>query len=374
VRLNAWWILLAVAIDGLIAVVDLALGDATLLAGLLIAGPLLAAARLSAAVTGAIAGYALVLAIALGLRSDVLGADYLLRCLTVALGGGFATLTARINAERTAALTRITEVAEVAQRVILRPIPQQVGGMALAAHYRSATRNALIGGDFYDVALTPYGLRLILGDVKGKGLQATQLAADVLGRFREHAYAFTDLVQLARALDAGTGEGPGMEDFVTVVLAEFGPGEVRLVNCGHHPPLRIGRHIDVLAPTVTQPPLGLHPDPVLHRARLAANHRLLFYTDGLAEARDRNGTMFSFDDQVRRALTRPLLDDSLHELLALLLGHTGSALRDDLALVLCQPAFAHAPDPARRKSGSTPIDGIPLARAIPPPQQPADAS
>ncbi len=30
-----------------------------------------------------------------------------------------------------------------------------------------------------------------------------------------------------------------IEDFVTVILAEFGPGEVRMVNCGHHPPVKL---------------------------------------------------------------------------------------------------------------------------------------
>lgn len=354
-RLNASSILPAVAIDGIVAAADVAFGGGTAFVGLLIAGPLLAATRLSAKVTGAVACYALTLAIVLEASHRLVTADQVLSCVTVAIGGGFATVTARMRTERLAALARITEVAQVSQRVILRQIPSLLGGMNLAAHYRSASRHALIGGDFYDVVLTPYGLRLIVGDVKGKGLQATQLAAQVLGRFRDHAHTHSELVRLAEALDAGTIGSLGVEDFVTIVLAEFDAGEVRLVNCGHHPPLRVGDQIELLTPPDPQPPLGLQPEPVLHRVPLAADERLLFYTDGLTEARNRHGAMFSIDDRIRAALTRPSLDDALQELLALLFGHTGGGLRDDLALIICQPADGGTPGHAAARRQSAPL-------------------
>ena len=37
-----------------------------------------------------------------------------------------------------------------------------------------------------------------------------------------------------------------IEDFVTVIVAEFAPGEVRMVNCGHHPPAKLTVADDVL--------------------------------------------------------------------------------------------------------------------------------
>ena len=42
-----------------------------------------------------------------------------------------------------------------------------------------------------------------------------------------------------------------IEDFVTVILAEFAPGEVRIVNCGHHPPVKLAAGaggLQVMAP------------------------------------------------------------------------------------------------------------------------------
>ena len=105
--------------------------------------------------------------------------------------------------------------------------------MSFATRYLSAAEEALIGGDFYDAAFTPRGLRLIVGDVRGKGLAAVQLASVILGCFREAAFAEADLQGLVAALDRRVAGELGEEDFVTVVVVEFGPqGWLRLVNCG----------------------------------------------------------------------------------------------------------------------------------------------
>ncbi|MDQ0603922.1 hypothetical protein QF037_008267 [Streptomyces canus] len=61
---------------------------------------------------------------------------------------------------------------------------------------------------------------------------------------------------LAADLDARLAPELGPEDFVTVVLTEFAPGELRLVNCGHPAPLRVGTGLDVLEPGESAPPLG----------------------------------------------------------------------------------------------------------------------
>jgi serine phosphatase RsbU (regulator of sigma subunit) len=342
------------AIEATIALVDIRLPGMSL-GSLLIVGPLLAATRLTARATIAFTFLAAMLAVVVGTVDGTLGAtDHALQGISVAVGGGFAILTARMRTERDSALAHITHIAELTQRAILRPIPPVIGGVAFAAYYQSATHRALMGGDLYDTALTPSGLRLIVGDVKGKGLDAVHLAAAVLGRFREIAYVEPDLVRLARQLDTCVSAELGAEDFVTILLAEFVPGEVRLVNCGHHPPLRAGRQLDILAPPTSAPPLGLHPEPVLQRVRLAANERLLIYTDGLVEARDADRVMFPLDHHVTSALTTPALDEALGAVQRLVLEHTGNNLRDDLVLILAQPVFDRtAGDSAGNRAGTT---------------------
>ena len=134
--------------------------------------------------------------------------------------------------------------------------------MAFASHYQSATKQALVGGDLYDIAMTQYGPRFIIGDVKGKGLDAVGQCAAVLAAFRELAFAEPDLVNLAAEMDAHVSRDLEIEDFVTVILAEFAPGEVRIVNCGHHPPAKMAAdsaELQLMAAGQPSPPLGLQP-------------------------------------------------------------------------------------------------------------------
>ncbi len=138
-------------------------------------------------------------------------------------------------------LADVTSVAEAAQRALLRPLPRQVGPLELDVVYLAAAAEARVGGDLYEVARTPFGIRLIVGDVRGKGLDAVEIAADVLGVFREVAHEVYTLAEVARRIDAGLARRPAapLEEFVTAVLAEIDPaaGRLTVYNCGHPPPL-----------------------------------------------------------------------------------------------------------------------------------------
>jgi len=333
------WVLLSVLATSAVALADTFVKGEILL-GLLIVGPLLAAMNLGAWQTGAIAGYALALSVVLGVPDGFFGtADHLIRCLVVAVGGGFCTLIAARRTQRERALVHMTRVAEVAQRAILRPIPPRIGGVLFAARYLSATHEALVGGDFYDVVLSPHGLRVVMGDVKGKGVDAVRLAALVLGSFRESGFTRPSLVDVAADLDRSVGRHLGDEDFVTVVLVEFGPGgTVELVNCGHPPPLLLREDgAELLDGSVSTTPLGLTPSPSSQRFTLSHRDRLLLYTDGLVEARASDGRYFELSARAEAVLATPSLHDALDDLVDSVLEHVGGRLEDDLALVLAQP-------------------------------------
>jgi phosphoserine phosphatase RsbU/P len=162
VRAETRWMVAALGLSTAVAVVDALMGERLILIGLLIAGPMLAAIRLDGSRTGLVAAYALGLAVAVGPVDGIWGTpDHLVRCAVVAVGGGFATAIAVSRTGRERRLAQITRVAEVAQRAILRPIPARLGAMTFATRYLSAAEEALIGGDFYDAAFTPRGLRLV---------------------------------------------------------------------------------------------------------------------------------------------------------------------------------------------------------------------
>ena len=331
--------LIAVLVTSAVALLDAWTGDRAVLLGLLIAGPLLAAAGLDGPRTAMVGLYALGLAVLLGIPDGIVGTtEHLLGCLVVATGGGLGAWLAHRRSQQERLLLRVSRIAEVAQRTILRPVPPRMGRVALAVRYLSATEDALVGGDFYEVAVTRHGLRVLVGDVKGKGLEAVQLAALVLAGFRAAATR-PGLVELAAELDHSIRPRLGEEDFVTAVLAQFSRhGELQLVNCGHPPPLRFrAGTVERLARAEPTTPLGLDPAPTIQRFTLVATDRVLLYTDGLVEARAPDGPPFELDGQVQAVGAAPSLGTALDGLVARLLDHAGGRLDDDLALVLAQP-------------------------------------
>ena len=149
--------------------------------------------------------------------------------------------TSYLIAQRRLRLQRAYEhvhrIADVTQKVLLRPVPERLGAVEAAVGYLSAAPGATVGGDFYDVLETPFGIRAILGDVRGCGLDALGGAAAVLGAFREAASYESDLDTVAFRLDAAlarhatarradSDEGPDLrvEDFATAVLLEIREG------------------------------------------------------------------------------------------------------------------------------------------------------
>ncbi|MFD7713106.1 PP2C family protein-serine/threonine phosphatase [Streptomyces sp. NPDC059786] len=218
-----------------------------------------------------------------------------------------------------------------------RLLPMAEASLVLSVRACPAA-GARLGGDLCEALRTAAGPRLIIGDVRGHGTAAAPLAAEVLGAARSLAVTEADPVRLARALDDRIAPVLGAEDFVTLLVADFRPHEVRLVNCGHPPPLRIARRLEQLLPPQISPPLGLGPDPCLQRVCFLPDQRLLLHTDGLTEARDPDGVFFPLDARARTALRAPTLDQALDDLLALLHAHTENAsVADDLTLVLAQP-------------------------------------
>ena len=329
------WMVIALVLDAVIAVTGILIGGSFNLTGLLAVGPLLACARCNGRMTALVAGWALalyaVVAVITGTTRTTLEGY---RFATVAVAGALAVFAATVRSRREGALITISERV---QHAILRPLPAELGGMAFASHYQSATTQALVGGDLYDITMTQFGPRFIIGDVKGKGLDAVGRCAAVLAVFREVAFGEADLVDLAASMDARLAREMEIEDFVTVILAEFAPGEVRIVNCGHHPPVKLAAGaggLQVMASDGYSPPLGLHPCPARQDIELKPGDRLLFYTDGLVETRDRAGRFFDLDHRVAAALALPDLGAAVKRVVRLLLEHSGDGLTDDVALVL----------------------------------------
>jgi phosphoserine phosphatase RsbU/P len=328
------WLLCAVLIDALVALLGVTVFSGDVGTSWLIAGPLFASARLKPSWTALVSLFALGLVVPLSVYGQgVSPIRSTLPATTVVIGGVFATYAAYSREKRERALT---DIAQTVQQALLHPIAARIGGVGVATRYRSATEGAMVGGDLYDIANTPFGLRVIIGDVRGKGLHAIELSAATIGYFRDCAYTEPSLRRVVRDIDGSLTHLLGEEDFVTAVIAEFGDGKVSLANCGHHPPMHVGERLVLLPAADPSPPLGLGPDPEIQLVPLGEGERLLFYTDGVAEARDTTGRMFD----IRRGLEPVIRDCDLEKALADVVHevdrHTGGMISDDIALVLTE--------------------------------------
>jgi GAF domain-containing protein/anti-sigma regulatory factor (Ser/Thr protein kinase) len=250
-------------------------------------------------------------------------------------------------------LARITRVAEAAQHAILAPVPERVGPIRLAAAYASATREALVGGDLYEVVRHGDGVRLLVGDVRGKGLAAVRLATVVLGEFRAAGVERDSLVDVARQMDARLTAYLSDEDFVTAIVAEItADGTCRLVSCGHPPALLAHGGTIAEVGQAGSLPLGLGAEPVLTETVLVPGDRLLMFTDGLIEARDADGNFADITRTVSLLPTVPL-GSVLDRMLQGLRDEIGGELGDDLALLLAEFAPADAQVPEQPAGGQT---------------------
>ncbi|MFD3805288.1 PP2C family protein-serine/threonine phosphatase [Streptomyces sp. NPDC058611] len=312
------------------------------------AAPLIAAPLFSfraTALTGALASLAVVL---LHLHNGTTWkVEAMTELATVVTVSGLALLINQVVRRSGERLASARGIAEAAQRAVLPTPAERIGGLHVAASYEAAQADAFIGGDLYAVQDTPHGVRLAVGDVRGKGLGAVEAVAVVLGAFREAAESEPTLEGVARRLERALArEGTrrdsldAVEGFTTCVLGEIPPGAevLRLVNRGHPEPLLL--HADgrlaVLAPADPALPLGLGelggwPDRADEWA-FPAGTTLLLFTDGLTEARDGAGVFYDPAERLRgRVFPGP--DALLGALGSDVRRHTGGGATDDMALL-----------------------------------------
>ncbi|WP_351237356.1 PP2C family protein-serine/threonine phosphatase [Streptomyces sp. NPDC002133] len=262
------------------------------------------------------------------------------------------------NAARTrrqSEFDQMRRIAVAAQEVVLRPVPERLGPVRGASLCLAAGTGAQIGGDLYEAVRTRYGVRLIVGDVRGKGLSAVRAVAVALGAFREAVHYEDELAEVVNHCAAALRREaavPGtysqaelpevlMEGFTTVLVAQVSDEQVvQLVNRGHPPPLMLHRgRVEALMPASPQPPLGLEdlvtgPPAKPESYPFVPGDRLLLYTDGVIEARNRDNDFFALPEFMEGTRTSTTPSEFLEEVHQALVRHTEGSLADDVAMIL----------------------------------------
>jgi stage II sporulation SpoE-like protein len=198
-----------------------------------------------------------------------------------------------------------------------------------------------IGGDAFDFAANDKSMEIGVFDAMGHGLRATLLTTLTVGAYRYSRRRLGEITAVAGDIDEAVHNHVEGEAFVTGHLCRLNlaTGQMAWMNCGHPQPLLVRDH--TAAPVEGARPslpfgLGVEPDdPVL--VSLQPNDIVLFYSDGVIEARRDGGDEFGMERFVDMAgrhgdasvgllvMVRTILDAVLE--------HADDILRDDATLV-----------------------------------------
>jgi serine/threonine protein phosphatase PrpC len=226
---------------------------------------------------------------------------------------------------------------------LVPPLVFATDGLTLAGMLEPCYDN---GGDTLDYAIDGRVLHVGVFDAMGHGLAAAGVAAFALSAYRYSRRNGSDLVETYAAMHEAVGRQFPDRRFVTALIGqlELDSGRLRWISAGHPPPLVIrgGRRAHLLK-TTPVPPLGVDSPsgaPTVATDALEPGDLLLLYTDGLSEARDPDGEMFTIERLSefieREAAAGQTAPETLRRLRHAVIGREANALRDDATAVLLE--------------------------------------
>ncbi|MFD0687457.1 PP2C family protein-serine/threonine phosphatase [Actinomadura fibrosa] len=232
-----------------------------------------------------------------------------------------------------------------------------------------------IGGDAFDYALADNTVHLAVFDAMGHDVIAGVTANLAMASCRNQRRQGTPLDEISDGIEAILLEEFGEDTrFVTGILADLDTrtGVLSWVNRGHHPPviIREGRWTSRLSCPPAHPMgMDLNVPVTLCTEQLQPGDRLLLYTDGITEARDRHGREFGLqrfvDFVIRHMADGYPIPETLRRLIRTLLDDHVNSLGDDATVLLMEwhgPPGARHGDPqktSRLATGSDrPVDVV----------------
>ncbi len=218
---------------------------------------------------------------------------------------------------------------------------QEVEGLTASGIYSSATADAFVGGDFYDLIRLPdRRAAVIMGDVSGKGVEAASVSAAVKTALGAYAWEGLAPARMVRSLNDFLLGFSRIETFATLFIGiiDLASGNLTYCSAGHPPAIlyRAGRNeletLDVQSGVV-----GAFEDMsyVDGEVKVQEGDFLLLYTDGTTEARNPAGAFFG-EDGLKDAIMQQIpqgFEGILDRLLATLDSFTARNLDDDVAMV-----------------------------------------
>lgn len=164
-----------------------------------------------------------------------------------------------------------------------------------------------LNGDFFDLIEHSKGVTILVGDVAGKGIPAALYQACCRTLLNAAVSGQESPEQVLSSANQRLHGRDYRGLFTTALCAELDSrsGRLELSTAGHAPPLlwRAGRVYELLCPAAL--PLGLSDEACFHEVEihLQPGDRVIFYTDGLTEARNLEREFFG-EERLAQALRR----------------------------------------------------------------------
>ncbi|MBO7747274.1 serine/threonine-protein phosphatase [Paenibacillus sp. MWE-103] len=208
----------------------------------------------------------------------------------------YRELQTRINREYES-LERELKLAYNVQQKLLPPGDLTIGAYRITARCQSYRE---VGGDFFDVvSLGPSRFAIMIGDVSGKGLPAALLMSAQLLVFRSEIRRNGSPSEVLARMNRQLCEAMGEEGSVTIGVGviDLTNNQVQYASAGHLSPYVVAKDGRFKAVDCSSLPIGIDPEASYDEIslQLEDGDRFLLYTDGLIEAVNRQGDMYSFD-------------------------------------------------------------------------------
>lgn len=229
------------------------------------------------------------------------------------------------------------EEIDTARRIQLSMLPQgapDLRWLEVAAASLPATE---VGGDYYEYfRLSPSHLALVIGDVAGHGVASGLLLSGVRSCLYLLEKELDDPLAILERLNPMVRRTTDRRTYVTLLCALLekdgaGDGTVKLASAGHPPALRwCARTGDFDMVGEGAPPLGTFLDARYQLVSRPLHSRdiLVFYTDGLLEARNAAGVEYG-EARLQRAVARLATSGTAREVRDAVLGDLSNFKGDE---------------------------------------------
>jgi sigma-B regulation protein RsbU (phosphoserine phosphatase) len=191
---------------------------------------------------------------------------------------------------------REAEEARLIQRGLLPTATPLVPGIDLSVTWLPADG---VGGDCFDTLGFGNVLGISIADIAGKGLPAALLMSNLQAAVRAFAQDAVSPASINNSINRLLCRNMASGRFATFCYARIEPSAGRIVysNAGHNPPILIRADGAVEELSDGGMVLGIFPDVTYDQAEmtLGRGDRLLFYTDGITEARSPEGDEYGED-------------------------------------------------------------------------------